>query len=387
MGLLTTLAYATNGGYLISHGVHSRGMGGVGVGLYHGSENVYANPALLTEVPTLSELALTANYVQANVSSQNLSTHKRFKSKANSFLIPAISRVDQLNNNLYVGLGTNSSGGFGVDYRGAKNDDVYNMSTTLVVMKFMPSLAYRLHDWSFGVTGVIAYGLFGISYNTHETYYDKEGNKVALGNQGSGVSNCFGTGYELGASYQYYDTSFGVHYRSPILMSYRHQLAALSDDFQGVKRTDRLDEPASVALGIGHTYGHWAFGVDWRKILWSDAAGYSEFGWRDQDIYALGVRYRYHSLSFKGGYNYGASPITHHVKGIEGTFNAIGYPAIATRHYTFGVSRYFGDGFSIDTAFVTSLKEHVTTSQNSSFEAIKTEQSMNAFSFSLRWNI
>jgi len=116
---------------------------------------------------------------------------------------------------------------------------------------------------------------------------------------------------------------------------------------------------------------------DYRQIQWSDAKGYKDFAWQDQDVYAFGYEYSEDNWAIRAGYNYAENPLSELQSGPQvipagnyamaggnalNLFNLLGFPATAEEHYTIGGSYEFDKEFSIDLAYVYSPK--ITTTMN-----------------------
>jgi long-chain fatty acid transport protein len=79
--------------------------------------------------------------------------------------------------------------------------------------------------------------------------------------------------------------------------------------------------------------------ADYKRIGWGSAKGYRDFGWVDQDVYAVGYQYSQDKWALRAGYNYAKSPITEAqgaTAGVINTLNLLGFPAIIEEHYTVG---------------------------------------------------
>lgn len=141
-----------------------------------------------------------------------------------------------------------------------------------------------------------------------------------------------------------------------------------------------LEQPWEVAIGFGYELtDHVTVTGDYRYIAWGLAEGYKDFGWENQSVYALGFEFKPNKkFRFRGGYNYADSPIKNasHEMGslltdLQGTYvfdqavsmlNMVGFPAIATTHFTLGAGYDFTENLTIDGAFVYSPETEVTRS-------------------------
>ncbi len=141
-----------------------------------------------------------------------------------------------------------------------------------------------------------------------------------------------------------------------------------------------MEQPWEVAIGMGYELtDQVTITGDYRYIAWGLAEGYKDFGWENQSVYALGFEFRPNKqFRFRGGYNYADSPIKD-VSGemgslltdVQGTYvfnqavsmlNMVGFPAIATTHFTLGAGYDFTENLTIDGAFMYAPETEVTRS-------------------------
>ena len=79
------------------------------------------------------------------------------------------------------------------------------------------------------------------------------------------------------------------------------------------------------------------------------------FGWKNQHVYKLGVRYKYSpDLTFRAGYSHGSQV----VPGDQALFNVLA-PAVARDHFTFGFSKTLASNNEIHLSFMYSPEEEV----------------------------
>ena len=141
-----------------------------------------------------------------------------------------------------------------------------------------------------------------------------------------------------------------------------------------------MEQPWEVAIGFGYELTDKVTVTgDYRYIAWGLAEGYKDFGWENQSVYALGFEFRPNKqFRFRGGYNYADSPIKN-VSGemgslltdVQGTYvfdqaismlNMVGFPAIATTHFTLGAGYDFSENLTIDAAFMYSPETETSRS-------------------------
>lgn len=130
-----------------------------------------------------------------------------------------------------------------------------------------------------------------------------------------------------------------------------------------------LEQPWEIALGFGYDITKKiSFTFDYRYIAWGQAEGYKDFGWENQNVYAFGMEFRGKKLSLRAGYNYAPSPIPS-VTGEQGELltnfqgklvfdqalsmlNMVGFPAIATTHFSAGAGYAWSEDLDLDFAVV-----------------------------------
>jgi len=141
-----------------------------------------------------------------------------------------------------------------------------------------------------------------------------------------------------------------------------------------------MEQPWEIAVGFGYELTDQVTVTgDYRYIAWGLAEGYEDFGWENQSVYAMGFEFRPNKkFRFRGGYNYADSPIPNKsgeigslMTDVQGTLvfdqaismlNMIGFPAIATTHFTLGAGYDFTENLTIDGAFMYSPETETSRS-------------------------
>ena len=353
LALGATSAFATNGATLIGMGAEARGMAGTGIGMSHGAESALVNPALITSVEgTEISFGGTLFMPDVNYGSQGGTASD---SDADMNVIPEVSLATKINDNFYVGIGMWGTGGMGVDYRDAPaSSGTMNMVTNLQLMQFGVPLAYKIDGLSVAVTPILQYGSLDINYAT--------GNPANPDN-GMGVAQDLKFGYNLGVAYEISGFTVGAIYKSKIDMQYK----GFSDVVQpfmnpgSTYTNNELSTPAEIGAGISYNMGEHTIAADYKKIKWSDAKGYKDFEWEDQNVYSLGYEYATTGWAVRVGYNYASSPIEqksiayNNAVGLNGDtinmFNLLGFPGIVESHYAIGGTYGINDTMSVDLAY------------------------------------
>ena len=363
--LTSTLLHATNGDHLISVGTKARGMGGVGIALSHGAESALNNPALITAVEN-TEVSFGGTIFMPDISTTlqgSMLPPQTHTSDADINLIPEVSIAQKVTENFYVGIGMWGTAGMGTDYSKATMDPSmgqlgnFNMVTNLQLMQFAVPLAYKMYSFSIAIAPIVQYGNLDMNYVF-----------PGMGNVGSGLAQDFGFGFSAGASYNFNNgLTLGAVYKSAIEMEYEGQLSTATAPFVAMgafpaPMSDVLEQPAEIGIGLAYIMDQHTFAFDYKRIQWSDATGYSDFGWEDQDVFAFGYEYSQDNWALRAGYNYASSAVVElsgatTMQGVGAQsainfFNLLGFPATAEQHYTVGGTYEFNEQFSVDLAYV-----------------------------------
>jgi long-chain fatty acid transport protein len=396
LALGATSALATNGSALIGMGAKSRGMAGTSIGISHGAESALSNPALITSVKS-TEISFGGTIFMPDVSNTNNigGGDSSADSAADMNVIPEVSIVSKITDNFYAGIGMWGTAGMGTDYRDADaaNDTQLQMVTNLQLMQFGVPLAYKMNNFSVAVTPILQYGALDIEY----TFGADDGNaSTGPGNVGMGVAQDLAFGYSLGASYEISNLTVGVVYKSRIDMEYKGFGDTVAPFTNGLGyNNDKLSTPAEIGIGASYIIGEHTVAIDYKQIKWSDAKGYKDFEWDDQNIVSIGYAYTASSWALRAGYNYASSPISNQTyagvnsanlsAGVVNTFNLLGFPAIVESHYAIGGSYALNEQTSVDLAF-TYAPETTETYKNFANQDITTKHSQTGVSAQLNFN-
>jgi long-chain fatty acid transport protein len=346
LSLLSAVAlYATNGDNLIGFGAQSRAMGGVGIATYFGAENTLSNPALISHVKG-KEIDVGVTYFAPTIKTNGS------KSAADQNFIPHIAYAQEFDAAYTFGLGIYGSSGMGVDFRDSGKPSLMSARTNLVIMKITPTIAYKKDNFSFGFAPILQYGSLKLSYNA--------GTPVDLG-----ASNDFGVGIKSGVAYDITPSlKMGATYQSAISMTYKDVLSVASSKF-GLSIGDTLEQPAELGVGVSYDISNFNISADYKKVKWGSAKGYKDFGWVDQDVYAIGAKYEKGGTWYAVGYNHAPNPITKDfggpTKAVMNTLNYIFFPATQEDHYTIGTGTKITEALSIDSALVYGVKNTVNS--------------------------
>jgi long-chain fatty acid transport protein len=389
--MLTTSAFATNGDNMMAIGPNARGMGGVGVAAPQDAISaVFANPAAMCFTPgcAYSEVnfagTLFMPHTTGEVDLQGM-PGSPFKAdgKQNVYAIPAIGLsvpIDPDTRRWRFGLAAYGATGLGVDYRGTALDQPTALTapappfpagtkfplisgefTSLMIMKFAPSLAYQITpDLSVGAAAHIDYATLDLR---------------------NGSSPAYGIGAQLGVLYRpIKHLSLGATYVSPQKTGFEN--AVDYTDLATLTKSSRkltLESPNTVAVGVSYSLldDRLLLEADGKWLNWGSAEGYSDFGWKDQWVAALGAQVAVlpKKLFLRAGYNYGNNPVeahngwgagAHNVQGMifpdyyYETFRIIGFPAIVEQHATVGIGYAFSEKFELNLAYTHAFENQIT---------------------------
>ena len=341
--------HATNGDQMIATGTKSMGMGGVSVAIPFGAESGLANPALITYVEN-SEASgsITLFFPSIKTKSKGFFNPDNSYKKSDSdfYLMPSIQYATHLGGKAYAGLGVWGVAGMGVDFSDvSRGSGLMQMKDDLMIMHISAPLALKEGGMRIGIAPILQLGMLDIHYDNGGSVKGHPFNKEWEANPGAviGMAYDFDNGLILGAKY-----------RTPISMNYENSDGG--DDLD-------LQQPGEFGLGMSYNYGPHTLAFDYKRIQWGSADGYESFGWKDQNVYAVGYQYQAEGWAIRLGYNHGKSPIrTGSDERFRDYFNLLGFPATSEDHYTLGGSYIINNRFSFDLAAVYSPK--VTTDGN-----------------------
>jgi long-chain fatty acid transport protein len=409
LALYTTSLFATNGDYLIGLGPKSRAMGGAGIAYSLGAESALVNPALIEGKrvmfggsyfsPTV-EFKSSVNTTSVGGTNSNPLFQESDKGVS---LIPEVAISYQIDKETAWGVGMFGIAGMGVDYYGdqpfygnpflghqpspQKPQNEYigtkngtnQLTTSLQILSFALPYAKKLNDeLRIGIVPVIQYGSLSMSFNSG-AYQAKGDGSYQNVHTGTGTSDDVGFGAQFGLGYNVQDfevkkvkvknLSLGLVVKTPIKMHYAHQLSDATKAFGIEGFSDDLTQPGEIGLGLAYKLSkNQTLLFDYKNIMWGSASGYEDFGWENQNVFAIGYEKLGFNWTWRAGYNYAKSPIKELASGpafdqdgfnyqnyknaVINYFNLSGFPAVAEHHFTFGGGKRINQHTSFDFAFV-----------------------------------
>jgi len=382
LALGATSAFATNGDVMIGQGAKARSMGGTGIAKSFGAESALVNPANISSVKDM-EATLAITYFAPDVklgSNARANIQNAFDgagaglpgpyksspvvmgdSGSGSSIIPELYFASRLTDKLAIGIAVAGTAGMGTDYTNSTDNGTFGMMTALSLLKVAVPVSYNINGGlTLGAAAVMQYGSLEMKHDT-----------MPSGTRANGASTDIGYGYEIGLNYTNSGLTLGAVYKSAIAMSYENTIGASLNDFGvsgAITSGDSLEQPEERGIGIAYAMGSNTLTADYKNIAWGDAKGYSDFGWENQDVYALGYEYAAKSWAFRAGYNYAKSPIVeqegsktgsatsnpggNYVGAVKNFFNMAGFPGIVETHYTIGGGYDITEALTLDGSFI-----------------------------------
>ncbi len=405
VGLVSPMAYATNGDQMMAVGSQNTALGGTGVANFTGADSIWANSAMLGKSKG-DEVTGGVVMFDANVANTGMPGGTSSDSSAAVSYIPDVSYSSRLSDSLTYGVALAGIAGMGVDYSGATASTHISAKSALSILRVIPTIAYNQADYGVGFSPVFQSGSLMLSYNNPAG---------AAVNTGEKKESDSGYGYSFGG---YYNVSSALtvaaSYQSEIAAKYGTQISDAGNGFgvcaggtlgaAGCQNTtpfgDDLNQPAEIKAGVAYTMDSITLTADYKQIKWGSAAGYKDFNWKDQTIAAIGAKYAGNGYWLGLGYNSGNDPISANTVA-AGTsaayrehainfFNNMFFPAVVTNSYTFGGGYDISKAMAIEAAAVitpkvTKVVDVASFAGTSGITTNTTTHSQSAYSVSLRY--
>lgn len=364
-------SFAANGTHSAAASGAASGMAGTAVANYTTeTEALFRNPALLsTDTKELLKPRLEFSIMAAKHNSQGEASNAATGgtgtltgtytgSKDSLNFLPNIAVGMRIIDELSAGLGIIALGGSAIDYTG--NASLSEQKSEQLMYRMTPALAYRiLPNLSVGAGLIVGYS--SLSLNGVSPLGGAQSKRDA--------KTAWGVGGSFGASYSPVENLlFGAAYVTKTKFGFDgiYDLSSLSATTTGTLNRIEFQEPAELAFGVSYKFTHLVLAFDYRLIGWSSALGYSNLGWKDQSVFALGAQYNCAEWAFRAGVNYGKSPIRDN-QGIDGDqtqdfqgvsvskggvdiANVSGFTAITEWEFDLGGSYKFSEALSVDMA-------------------------------------
>lgn len=213
--------------------------------------------------------------------------------------------------------------------------------------------------WAYEITDNFSIGLQPtLDYATLELMPNPTANPNATGYPSTDKASAIGFGGQIGL---YYDTGvgfkFGTSYKTPQYFG-DFEFKNTHLDNSTAKNKFRMDYPGIWSLGAGYSEGDFDLAFDFRlvdyentkgfsKTGWTDTGSVAGFGWKNIQIYSVGIQYKgVEKLPLRIGYTYSSNPIDSDV-----AFFNIPATAIIENAFQFGLSYIVNDKIKLDGLF------------------------------------
>jgi long-chain fatty acid transport protein len=381
--LVALPAFATNGYFPHGYGLKSKGMGGVSAALAQDSLGGATNPASMVWVGTRIDLGLEmfSPRRHAERSGAGFPTlNGVVESGRHWFGVPEFGYNQMLRSDLSLGFSVYGNGGMNTSYPqgnfncGAGPANLLcgsgPLGVDLMQIVVAPTVAYKLAPrHSVGAALLLGYQRFAAE-GLHAfdnapgfpPFTQSPGNVTNRGHDGS-----TGVGVRLGYFGQLTDrVSIGAGYAPKMHMSRFDRYAGLFAD------RGSFDIPRHYSVGAAFTPREgWTIAADWERIDYAGVPAVGNpsaapaplgapdgpgFGWRDIDVYKVGVAWRMTPRwTLRAGFNHGQSPI----RASDVSFNILA-PGVMTSHYTGGFTHALTDDIEVTAFFMVAPRRNVT---------------------------
>jgi long-chain fatty acid transport protein len=382
IGLVSPMAYATNGDHMMAVGSQSSALGGTGVANFMGAESAFANPAMLGKSKG-SEVVGGITIFMPDVTNTGGGGTTTATSDSDQYFIPDVSYSSRIDDSLTWGIAMAGIAGMGVDYSKANLATHMGGESEMSIARVIPTVAYNTKEYGVGFSPIMQYGSLMLTV------------PAAMVNTAGNTTTDTAFGYSIGG---YYNVSPAVtvaaSYTSAIEMDYGTQLTDAATNFSMTPGLvgSKLEQPAEMKAGVAYTMDNITLTADYKNIMWSSATGYKTFNWKDQAVVALGVKYAGNGFWVGAGYNDADDPIEELPTGVADNaqinfFNNMLFPAIVKESYTFGGGYTLSKAMDIEAAVVITpeVTKTVSIAGMGMAPTNTTTHSQSAYSVSLRY--
>lgn len=383
-GALVALpAFATNGYFPHGYGLKAKGMGGASAAMAQDSMGGATNPASMVWSGSRMDLGLEvfSPRREAERSGAGFPTlNGAVESGKNWFAVPEAGYNKMVNPNLSLGITIYGNGGMNTSYPqgnfncGAGPANMLcgsgDLGMDMMQLIVAPTVAWKFAPrHSVGASLLIGYQRFkawGL-----QAFDNAPGFPPFTQAPGSvtnrGADSAMGAGIRLGYFGRLTDSvSVGVAYAPKMKMGDFDKYAGL------FANSGEFDIPEHYTVGVAFQPAPaWTLAADYQRINYSGVPSVGNpssamaplgapngpgFGWRDIDVFKLGVAWQMNSAwTLRAGYNHGDNPITSN----DVTFNIIA-PGVMTSHYTAGFTYALAKDSELTGSFMYAPRRSVT---------------------------
>lgn len=381
-------AFATNGYFSHGYGMKAKGMGGAATAMTHDTFGGANNPASMVWVGDRIDLGadlFSPRRYASRSGSAGGAIDGDVNSDSNYFIIPEFGYNRMLRPDMAIGVTVYGNGGMNTDYStgqldagicagGPPNGNPANLlcgngslGVDLMQLIIAPTLSYKVSErHSIGIAPLLGYQRF--SAEGLEAFTASTSNPNGLTDNHHDSSTGFGV--RVGWLGKLSDTvTLGAAYASKMSMSE-------FDEYDGLfAEQGDFDIPSNWNIGLAvQATPKLKVALDYQRINYTDIKSISNpssnillgnplgadngsgFGWRDVDVWKLGVEFQYSkSLTLRAGYNHGDNPIRRE----DVTFNILA-PGVVQDHVTLGFTYVTASGGELTVSYMHAFSETVT---------------------------
>lgn len=375
--------WATNGYFSHGYGMKSKGMAGAATASHDDAFFGANNPAAAAFAGNRMDLGVDLFSPRRKASrTGGTPLDGSADSDSNYFLIPEFGYNRMMNDQLALGVTVYGNGGMNTDYPGGQipanncgpGAPASNLlcgqgrlGVDLMQLIVAPTAAYKVApNHSLGISPLLGYQRFRAE--GLQAFAGASSDNTNLTNRG--YDSAFGYGVRVGYMGKLSPTvTIGAAYASKMNFEkfdkYRGLFAEQGD----------FDIPENYNLGIAwQATPAVKLALDYQRTNYSDVKSVANpstnllipeplganngpgFGWRDIDVWKLGVEYKYSkALTLRAGYNHGDNPITAR----DVTFNILA-PGVIRDHLTLGFTYTLASGNELTMAYMHAFNNDVT---------------------------
>ena len=344
--LLATTAFATNGSELIGYGAKSRGMGGIGIASFTGTDAMLKNPAMLTD-NTGNQLNIGDN-VQIAMPEKTLPNGTTYEYGTVGYTLPNIGYLHNLNDSFVVGIDLAATGGGAISYEtDPALGPLSGMNSKMGVIDIAPAIAYKYDNFSIGLSAIYTMVIIDVENDNATSDFD--------------IST--DTGFLLGVSYQLDKLTLAFSYKS-------ERDYDTTDVTFGQKKGTL---PSHRGFGIGYTTEGTHIGFEVQNIDWDSASdGY----YSNQVVVMIGGSQEIgEAVTLRAGLNYADNSPVQDDK-VDATLAVM--PFHVTTHVAGGFSYNITKDVAIDTAVTYALPAERTGASGTVYEVSQLMLSLGA---------
>lgn len=391
--------WATNGYFSHAYGMKAKGMAGAATASHDDAFFGANNPAAAAFAGNRMDLGLDLFSPRRKASRSGGVLNGSAESDSNYFFIPEFGYNRMMNDQLALGVTVYGNGGMNTDYppvAGTTNllGGQGRLGVDLMQLIVAPTAAYKVApDHSLGISPLLGYQRFRVE--GLQAFAGFSSDNTNLTNRG--YDSAFGYGVRVGYMGKLSPTvTIGAAYASKMNFEefdkYRGLFAEQGD----------FDIPEHYNLGIAwQATPAVKLALDYQRINYSDAKSVANpstallsgkrlgapdgpgFGWRDIDVWKLGVEYKYSkALTLRAGYNHGDNPITAR----DVTPNIIA-PGVIKDHLTLGFTYTLPSGNELTMAYMHAFNNDVTGNNLFGLGTEKIEMYQNSIGIQYSWKL